>query len=453
MPFAGQCASPDPTLEQLRLELRRAFPAPVAPITGEPSDAAIPDPHAITRKEFLFAWPANFMASTQALSFIRLRSYPVPLRQAHTACVKVVTPWWHGAGVLISPGGDVLTSYHLVTGVPSLRIQTLDGQLQPVTNVVRCSPVDDLAVVRIGGGPYPYLSPTNDAAPVAGTPLYIVGHPDDFTWRLSTGKAIRLNADSGTAVLHFDSDIGRGNSGGPVVDEEGRLCAITACSAVLADGSNVKVGISQAAIRKFLAGPLPVPTPLSEIAAQERNRQATDLLSLVSALMADFLGTWANSMATVSVESSDGASPTPPAGARIRFTNTKQGAESAARLLLLRLFVVRCGLTDGLDPRLRAATADLVGSLDHLLDCTVLLSRPKPQQPAAVLKVIAQAKAHRESAEQGFGRALQTLQEACREFEFQASEPRRFEAMARLASRYTPAGCHVEPPKQGTDHE
>lgn len=455
LPRASVCAAANPTLERLQAELRQAFPAPVAKITGQPPEAAR-SPYSIAKKEYLFAWPANILSSTQALSFIRLRSYPDPLRQAHAACVKVVTPWWHGAGVLISREGDVLTSYHLVAGVPSLKIQTLDGQFQTVTNIVRCSPVHDLAVVRIPGGPYAFLSPTNAADPAAGTPLYILGHPEDFTWKLSVGKTIRTTADCGTDVLHFDSDISRGNSGGPVLDAEGRLCAITACAAELADGSKVKVGISQRAIRSFLGSPANAPVPLNELAVREQNRQAADFLSLVSVLVADFLDTWATSMAALSLESASSDGPVPTQGTNgssdatgIRFTNTKQGVETAARILVLRLFVVRCGTTRNLDPHLRAATADLLDSLDRLLDCTAMLSRPRPQQPAAVLEVIARAKTHRESAEKGFGRALQDIQLSCREFDFQISDPRRFETMASLSSRYTPSGCHVRQPSQG----
>ena len=84
------------------------------------------DPHAIIERKFLWARPPDVLPLPLSISLRQIRSYAAPIRQAHAASVKIITPYWHGAGVVISAEGDILTSYHLVAGAPIVTVQTLD---------------------------------------------------------------------------------------------------------------------------------------------------------------------------------------------------------------------------------------------------------------------------------------------------------------------------------------
>lgn len=452
---AGTVKAGDPVLTQLQDELRQLFRAApwLADRAGTPEPAS-PSPHAIVSREFLFATPVDALASGPSLIMSATARERTETAKSKSICVKIFTPWWHGAGVLISPQGDVLTSYHLVAGAPAIKVLTHNGQILTPTNVVRYSAVHDLALLRLPGGPYPAIEPSSDAHPAAGQPLRIIGHPDSRLWNISTGQTIRVTAESGTDVLHFDSDIGPGNSGGPVVDAEGRLCAITACAAVLADGSKVKVGVSAEAIRRFLATPAAAPITLGELAVHERNRQAADILEFISTLIAGAFVSWPTAMSGLSLQAREtaGAAGSQPASTnepRYAMSNTWTCAQTAARLLVLRLFVMRCAMASGLDETLQDSATQFAASLDALLTCTESLSRSTPQNVDATRAALRKAREAQDSAQRQFGMALQSLSGACRRLRLNEDDPRRVAAMERMAAEMTPPGCHVDPVERG----
>lgn len=454
------CAQPaaggDPSLNQLREELQKVFAAtpwvPPAPAAST-EEMAPPDPHAIVSKEFLFATPPGAFRNDPHPPVVPEIPEPLSIRKDKSVCVKIFTPWWHGAGVLISPDGQVLTSYHLVAGSPAVKVLTLHGQILSVTNVVRYSAVHDLALLQLPGGPYPAVPVSAGVQPAAGHSLRIVGHPGSRLWKVSTGTAIRETDESGTQVLHFDSDIGQGNSGGPVLDSKGRLCAITACAAVLADGSKVKVGVSSDAILRFLGTPPPAPISLADLAAHERNRQAADILEFISTLTAGALMSWPSDMSALSVEtrrdSSAGPVPSAPGEPRYALANTRVCAQTAARLLVLRLLVMRCAKIDGIDSALQDSAAQFAASLDSLLTCAETLSHAAPRTLDATRTALGKAREERDSAHRQFNLALRSLSGACRRLGLNEDDPRRVAGMARLAAQFAPPGCHVEIEEQG----
>lgn len=449
----------DPAIEDLRAELRRLFPEPER-VTAVHAAAATPvNPYAIVRREYLHARPVDASAAPRPASLWSIRSQPGPLRQAHAACVKVITPYWHGSGVLISPSGDVLTSYHLVAGITTGSVQTLDGRIHPFGEVKAWSAVDDLALIHIDGDAYPVLALRPDQPP-PGAALSVVGHPGERSWALTPGRTLRHCEDAGTRVLHFDSEAARGNSGGPVVDEHGRLCAITACAAELADGSKVKVGIAADAIRTFLARPAGPPISLPALAAIESNRQTAEFLEVVYGLTADLIVEWQAAMAALDVEPGPdwptaGKKPAVAAGLggqapaqTVSFANTRGTSEAALRLLLLQTLLARCCTAPGLSPALQRSMRDYVAVLDHLMEAAALLSR-RPATPEEARRRLRQASGEREAAEERFGAAVTILQTENRAYGRAAVAPVRFAELERVRLKYAPAGCRLQADPHG----
>lgn len=442
------------TLDDLRQDLRQIFSDAGSKLNRpELLNRAEPaSPYAIVKKEFLFARPIDFPAPSEPISLRRIRSYPAPLLQAHAACVKIITPWWHGAGVIVSPDGDILTSYHLVANVVTVTVQTIEGRLYPVNGVVACSPVHDLARLRIQGQSFPFIPAAQAAETHAGDPLFIVGHPGNVSWKLSRGTVVRRETDSGTRVVHFESDIGRGNSGGPIVDKDGRLCALTACAAQLADGSSVKVGIDGEAIRQFLAEPVGLPISFERLAAMERIRQVADFMEVLYGLSSVFVDDLHASLAAVTVS----AMPAYPGSTnavagkrspvdRVVFANTEACGQDAARLLLLKALVTRCQSMEGLGDGLTSSMADFAAMLDNLIDGVAVLDRCRGKSPAVARTALQQLRDLHDAAEMSFGRALSSLQEVGKHSGFQVADRHRLENMDQLRARYAPsgAGCHV----------
>jgi len=440
--LAGVCFNPtfatEPTVDELRQEWSRIFPQPDS--TKQISRIrTAPDLYSILEKEFLLIRPFNYTASTRSRSLRTIREYPAPLQKAHAACVKIITPSWQGAGIVVSPDGDILTSYHLIAGMPGASIITLEGRVYSVTNILAHSIVHDLALLKIPTETPVFLPLIRELRPAQGARLQIVGHPGDTSWKLSAGTVIRHHQDGKTRVLHFDADIYPGNSGGPIVDDQGRLCAITACSAQLTDGSKVKVGVDLDAIREFIEAPRK-PTPFSDLAVLEKNRRMVDFLGEMYLCMADSIQQWLAAMALASFETSPAStlSPFP----QLRLTAPRQAATTATKLLLLRILMTHCAQMEGLDPRLYQSMADTSASMTHLIDG--LASIPIQASPEKVKNAMKKITRHNDEARLLFGKALEALEETGQNLSMTFCTPPQQERVVSLRETYLPAGCHVD---------
>lgn len=429
----------EPTLEDLRREWSQIFPQPL-PVPSPAREA--PDVYSILEKEFLLIRPFEYPTASLSRSLRTIREYSPALRQAHAACVKIITPSWHGAGVVISPTGDILTSYHLVAGVPGASIVTLEGRVYSVTNIQAHSIIHDLALLKIPAETPVFLPVDTGAMPESGGALQIVGHPEDTSWKLTLGKVIRHHRDAETRVLHFEAEIEPGNSGGPVVDEAGRLCAITACSAQLTDGSRVKVGVDIGAIREFLDSPRK-PIAFTDLTALERNRRMADFLGSLYIRMEDSLSQWLAIMAAVTVET-NGVAPV-SSSPQLRLVSPKQSAQTAAKLLMLRILMTHCAQMEGLDPRLYRSMADTSASMTHLIDG--LAAAHGTAAPGQMKRTITGIALHRDQARLLFGKALGSLEESGQALNIASSAPLQQKQVSALREAYLPAGCHVESPR------
>lgn len=423
---AASAGGAEPTLDELQREWSRVFPAVQPAIVTEPP--AQPSPYAITDKSFLLIDPSIQSASTLTRSILEVRKYPDPMRHAHEACVKVITSNRHGAGIIVSTNGDILTSYHLVADAPGASILTLDGQVYSVTNLQAFSVVHDLALLTIPAETPVFLAADRTAPIPPGTRLGVVGHPSKQSWQWTTGAAIRRHDDGDTHLLHFESDVGPGNSGGPIIDEAGRLCALTACEATLKDGSKVKVGVDVETLRQFLNEPR-ITTAFSDMAAQDRNRRMAGFLGTLYIVLGDWLRQWADNMSAVGIEAIPSGS-----GRSIRLVNLRRAADMSARLLVMRTVLAKYASTEGLSPSLSRSIQESIASLDTLIDGMPTLQ--KISTPAQLKETIPALASLRRQAEQQYGRALSGLGE-------RKDIPHRDQLLA-LRKQYTPTGCRID---------
>ena len=143
-------------------------------------------------------------------------------------------PGWC-SGVVIDELGTVATAYHCVSSGHRLFVRTRAGdELRGKTLAV--NPDEDLALVRVPelAGKVPPLS--RRAEPLRrGERVYGLGHPfapsadrsaafeGMLLWSVSEGIVSAV----GPRLVQTDAALNPGNSGGPVVDREGRVVGIT----------------------------------------------------------------------------------------------------------------------------------------------------------------------------------------------------------------------------------
>jgi len=138
-----------------------------------------------------------------------------------------------GSGFIIDPSGLAITNNHVVTGAGLLKIwiggDTSKEYNAKILGVSECS---DLALIDIDGEGFPYLAWFEDPIEV-GTQMYIAGFPlGDPEYTLTQGIISKAKANGVTpysaieSVVEYDATSNPGNSGGPVVDGNGKVIAV-----------------------------------------------------------------------------------------------------------------------------------------------------------------------------------------------------------------------------------
>lgn len=137
-----------------------------------------------------------------------------------------------GTGFIIDESGLAVTNNHVVTGAAVLEV-FLDGEDSPrnarLLGVSECS---DLAVIDIDGEGFSYLE-WHEGPITAGMSIFAAGFPlGDPEYTLLDGIVSKEDAGGETswasidAVIEHSADTLPGNSGGPIVTEQGQVIAV-----------------------------------------------------------------------------------------------------------------------------------------------------------------------------------------------------------------------------------
>jgi serine protease Do len=142
-----------------------------------------------------------------------------------------------GSGFIIDESGIAVTNNHVVTGAAFLKVW-VGGESEPRNaKIVAVSECSDLAVIDIDGDGFPYLD-WYDGTIVAGLDIYAAGFPlGDPEYTLTRGIVAKERADGETSwasvdtVIQHDASTNPGNSGGPIVTDDGKVVGIHYASA------------------------------------------------------------------------------------------------------------------------------------------------------------------------------------------------------------------------------
>ncbi len=138
-----------------------------------------------------------------------------------------------GAGVVIDLNGSILTAYHVVIDSPTVTVRFFDGSSARGT-VTQTLPDRDLAVVTVINLPSGVEAATLAGGVQQGDLVLAIGSPFSFEGSVSSGIVSAIGRsfiiDKTGQVLknmiQFDAAVNPGNSGGPLVDRNGRVVGI-----------------------------------------------------------------------------------------------------------------------------------------------------------------------------------------------------------------------------------
>ena len=186
-----------------------------------------------------------------------------------------------GSGFIFTRYGHVLTNHHVVRGRSfTKRVGSRDVTVELTVDRVEVvlptgafdasielvDPDIDLAVLSIAGGDLPYLAFGDSEATTAGQSVHVYGFP--FGRRVEVGQtdvpdivpqvsvtrgsvsATRNDDDGNTAYLQTSATVSPGNSGGPMVDEDGYVLGVVRLK--LGDSDGIGFAILVNTVKDFL---------------------------------------------------------------------------------------------------------------------------------------------------------------------------------------------------------
>ncbi len=169
-----------------------------------------------------------------------------------------------GSGFLISSDGLIVTNQHVVEGAGSLNVY-IEGEDRPKNaRILGVSECDDLAVLDLSGDGYPFLDWFADD-PRPGLDAWAAGFPlGDPEYSLTRGSVVKAEAsgDSNWASIEYtiehDANIQPGNSGGPLVSEDGRVVGVNYANFDAGTGTSqffaIPADLAQEVVAELAAG-------------------------------------------------------------------------------------------------------------------------------------------------------------------------------------------------------
>ncbi|WP_457427856.1 S1C family serine protease [Roseateles sp. P5_E7] len=147
--------------------------------------------------------------------------------QLRNAVVTLETAAGSGSGFFINKDGHLLTNAHVVKGSKYARIKLQNGD-KAVAEVIKVNEQTDVALLKTALTDGDALALRSGPALEVGSDVYAIGSPLGVLNNSMTRGV--LSADrvlQGRRVLQSDAAVTFGSSGGPLLDSDGRVVAIT----------------------------------------------------------------------------------------------------------------------------------------------------------------------------------------------------------------------------------
>jgi S1-C subfamily serine protease len=214
--------------------------------TGQTGNAALQAPtHGLSAEQIY---------RRDAPGVVQITATSITPGQADPFNVLPVTPQKQqslGSGFVIDEAGHIVTNYHVIQGAQQIQV-SFSGQDEIKATVVGKDPSTDTAVLKIDARARALTPLTlgNSDGVTVGDAVYAIGNPFGFTRTLTTGvvSAVQRQIDAPNSLkidhaIQTDAAINHGNSGGPLIDADGRVIGVTSQISTGSTGQQGNVGI------------------------------------------------------------------------------------------------------------------------------------------------------------------------------------------------------------------
>ncbi len=146
-----------------------------------------------------------------------------------------------GTGIVIGPGGEVLTNNHVIEGATDITAVSLANSVSYPVDVIGFDRGSDIALIRLRGAELPMANLGTSSTVAVGDPIAAIGNsngpgaPPSYAPGAVTqlGASVRASDESGGGsrelydLIRVAADIRPGDSGGPLVNSAGQVVGVT----------------------------------------------------------------------------------------------------------------------------------------------------------------------------------------------------------------------------------
>lgn len=162
-----------------------------------------------------------------------------------------------GTGFVIDKSGLIATNLHVIGEARPISVQTAAGRTLAVKAVHASDRALDLAIVQVESGDLPALELASGDQVAAGEPVVVMGNPQGLKHSVVSGVVSGTREIDGRTMLQLAIPVEPGNSGGPVLDVQGRVLGIVTMKSLVTENLGFAVAVGD--LKTLVGKPNPVP--------------------------------------------------------------------------------------------------------------------------------------------------------------------------------------------------
>ncbi len=166
-------------------------------------------------------------------------------------------PLGMGSGFVISPDGLIATNLHVIAEARPITVQFANGKKFDVVAVHATDKAMDLAILKIHAKDLPALELGDSDQVKQGQAVVAMGNPLGLKHSVVAGVVSAKEEIEGRPMIQLAMPIEKGNSGGPLLDMQGRVQGLITLKSLVKDDLGFAVVINQ--LKRLIEKPNPVP--------------------------------------------------------------------------------------------------------------------------------------------------------------------------------------------------
>jgi S1-C subfamily serine protease len=194
-----------------------------------------------------------------------------------------------GSGYVFSGDGVVITNYHVIRGARSLNVKVPGNEPYRVDSVIGYEIDHDVAALQVAGGSLPALTTETIEEPKVGDRVVAIGAPLGLENTVTEGIVSALRNSGTMHIIQTTASISPGSSGGPLLNEYGKVIGLT--TSTVRDGQSLNFVVSAKHISELLSRkqPMSLEEMLSQTQVSEPVAASTIMVPARNATQLSFM--------------------------------------------------------------------------------------------------------------------------------------------------------------------